>query len=185
MKKWKKVLIIILCIIAALAAAGISVYKLYVEPKIVDPALLKVQEALNNENVQQSVDSFVNEMLESGVLQESDIQEYIDLRAVQEIENAVKEHNDAEAAAQAKPTSKPTATPKKKMTLIERAKAEMTADEFAFAMSVYSRVDVNFILSNIGTNRKAVKEHAKSRLSGAEISRALKIYSKYSYILRE
>ncbi len=220
MKRWKKVLIIIFSIIIILLLGAYGTYKLYVEPKIVDPALLKLQEVLNDEDVQKAVDDFVNEMLESGYLEEADIPEYLEYRselnleqtpggeaqksaqsAISDTNTAVSgsdlntssdsvpasgsvQHAPTQTSSPAK-TSPPQAKGKKKMTLIERAKAEMTADEFAFSMYIYGKVDVGYVTSNIGTNREAVKAYAKRTLTSGEISRSLSIYSKYSYILKQ
>ena len=214
MKRWKKVLIIIFSIIIILLLGAYGTYKLYVEPEIVDPALMKLQEVLNDEDVQQAVDDFVNEMLESGYLEEGDIPEYLEYRselnlepspgaesqqaeqpesstenttasnAVPASENIQPSPAPTQNATPAK-TSPPQAKGKKKMTLIERAKAEMTAEEFAFSMHIYGKVDVGYVTSNIGTNREAVKAYAKRTLSSSEISRSLAIYSKYSYILKQ
>jgi len=222
MKRWKKVLIIIFSIIIILLFGAYGTYKLYVEPKIVDPALLKLQEVLNDEDVQKAVDDFVNEMLESGYLEEADIPEYLEYRSELNLEpspageaqtsaqpaasdtntavsgsnpntssDSVPASGDVQPAPTQKPSSAPAKTPppkakgKKKMSLIDRAKAEMTAEEFAFSMHIYSKVDVGYVTSNIGTNREAVKAYAKRTLSSSEISRSLAIYSKYSYILKQ
>lgn len=220
MKRWKKVLIIIFSIIIILLLGAYGTYKLYVEPEIVDPALMKLQEVLNDEDVQQAVDDFVNEMLESGYLEEADIPEYLEYRSELNLEqtpggeaqksaqSAISDTNTAvsssdlntssdsvPASGSVQPaptqtsspakTSSPQAKGKKKMTLIERAKAEMTAEEFAFSMHIYGKVDVGYVTSNIGTNREAVKAYAKRTLSSSEISRSLAIYSKYSYILKQ
>ncbi len=216
MKKRNKILLIILIVIAVIAGGAYCTYKFYLEPVVLEKTLEKAQAVLNDEKVQSEVEKFVEDMVQSGVLQDSDLKEYIDYKAKEEAAKAQKEQAAAEnngsgsgsnsggslnpggaknggntaaengGAVQTeapKPTPAPTNQPKK--TLMERVKESMTADEFSFAMSIYGKIDVNYVLSNINSNREEVKDYVKSHLSGSEISKSLNIYAKYSYLLSE
>ena len=295
MKKWHKILIAIFAVLVVIGGAGYGIYKKAVEPKV-ENALEKVQKVLEDEQVQSEVEKFVQELIDSGVLNESDIQGYLKYKtgkapgeaqtgestdgaeSTQGTDASVKEENasdgtekntatgqtynskgntdktkdtsgnqkkssdsskgksagdvsgsgnnsasdsskgksagnvsgngknaasdgkgnkgtepfepqptkSAQANMPAAPAEveEPTPAPKKK-TLMERVKEAMSPDEFAFAMSIYSRIDTGYVLSNMNTNRAEVKEYVQRTLSGAEISRALEIYGKYSYLLSE
>lgn len=210
MKKRNKILLIILIVIAVIAGGAYCTYKFYLEPVVLEKTLEKAQAVLNDEKVQSEVEKFVEDMVQSGVLQDGDLKEYIDYKAKEEAAKTQKEQAAAEnngsgsgsnsdgaknggntaaengGAAQTeapKPTPAPTNQPKK--TLMERVKESMTADEFSFAMSIYGKIDVNYVLSNINSNREEVKDYVKSHLSGSEISKSLNIYAKYSYLLSE
>ena len=275
MKKWHKILIAIFAVLVVIGGAGYGIYKKAVEPKV-EKALEKVQKVLEDEQVQSEVEKFVQEMIDSGVLNESDIQGYLKYKtgkapgeaqtgessdgaeSAQGADSAGKEENtpgsteknnvkketdnsngktgktkdssgnqkktsdsskgkntdnvsgngknaasdgkgnkgtepfepqptkSAQANMPAAPVEveEPTPAPKKK-TLMERVKEAMSPDEFAFAMSIYSRIDTGYVLSNMNTNRAEVKAYVQRTLSGAEISRALEIYGKYSYLLSE
>ena len=230
MKKWQKACLIIVIVAGVLCGAGYGIYKVAFEPKV-EQALEKAQTVLNNEDFQNEVDKFVQEMIDSGVLEDADIQNYVqfktsrDEKQADQSENAVgaagngnaesgnagsggKIDSSAEAAgaggnnttsktvsdsrktsgksAPADPGAAP-ATPKpaKSKKLIDRVKEAMTPEEFSFAMSVYGKLDVGYVTSNMNSNREEVKEYVKSVLSSSEISRCIDIYGKYSYLLSE
>lgn len=163
MKRKYKVLIAIGIVLVIIAGAAFGVYEFYGKQKI-EETLEKAQQVLTDENLRKEVDAFVLEMEETGVLDELQVQTYNEQK-----ENYVsKEANETERA----------------MTLMEKVKAAMTAEEFAFAMSMYGKVDVGYVLSHIHTNRAAAKKHIKSVLTSDEISKSLAIYNKYSYLLK-
>ena len=166
MKKWHKWIIAIAVFIAAIVIALVCVYRFYAKDKI-EATLEKAQTILQDEKVREEVEQFVDEMVEAGELNDAELEGYQAYK-----EAMVPVHTD-----------KPVTTPKPK-TLIERVRAEMTAEEFAFAMSVYGKLDINYCLANYHTNKKEVKKYIKSVLSSSEISRSLEIYGKYSYILK-
>ena len=184
MKKWHKVLIAVLAVLVVAVVAAVCVYQYYAKEKI-EKALEKAQTVLQDENLRKEIDDFVNELVESGELDESQLEEYLEYKDAMDSETATPTPAPQVPEATQKPvtTPAPIPTPKPK-TLMERVKAEMTVEEFAFAMSMYGKIDVNYCLANYYTNRNAVKNHIKSRLTGAEISRSLAIYGKYSYILK-
>lgn len=225
MKKWQKACIIIVIIAGILCGAGYGIYKVTFEPKV-EQALEKAQTVLNNEAFQDEVDKFVQEMIDSGVLEDADIQNYVqfktsrDEKQAAQSENAEgaadsggagnsgKPDNGAETAdagetnttskavpdaqktsgksAPADPGAAPaTPKPSKSTKLIDRVKEAMTPEEFSFAMSVYGKLDVGYVTSNMNSNREEVKEYVKSVLSSSEISRCIDIYGKYSYLLSE
>lgn len=173
MKKWHKVLIAVLVFILAVVLAGVCVYHYYAKDKI-EKTLEKAQTILQDEKLRKEIEGFADEMVLNGEMESSQLEGYLVYKDALENEN--KKTSPSVAPA-------PTATPKPK-TLMERVKAEMTAEEFAFAMAMYGKIDVNFCLANYYTNRSAVKKHIKSRLTSDEISRSLEIYGKYSYILK-
>ena len=164
MKRKYKVLISIGIVLVILIGAAFGFYEFYGKNKI-EKTLEKAQQVLTDENIRQEVDTFVVEMEEAGVLDEVQVQEYKEQK-----ENYVP--------------AKPTPVPKESAALIDRVKSSMTTDEFAFAMSMYSKVDTGYVLSNINKDRAAVKKYLKSVLTSSEISKSLAIYNKYSYLLK-
>ena len=199
MKKRNKILLTVLIIVALLLGGAYGAYKFYFEPVVLEKTLEKAQNVLTDEKVQDEVQKFVDDMLQSGVLQDNDLTEYIDYKAKEE---AAKQEKAAEAQQvnvqdnatepkseskpqKSEPTPKPQPTQKAKKPLMDRVKSAMTADEFSFAMSIYGKIDVNYVLSNINSNREEVKQYVKSNLTSSEISRSLNIYAKYSYLLSE
>ena len=170
MKKWHKLLIAIVVFITAVIIALVCVYQYYAKDKI-ESTLQKAQTILQDESIRKEVENFVDEMVENGEIEDTELEGYIAYKEAMAL---------AETSA---PAAKPVATPKPK-TLIERVQAEMTAEEFAFAMSVYGKLDINYCLANYYTNKAEVKKYIKSVLSSSEISRSLEIYGKYSYILK-
>ncbi len=174
MKKWHKWLITVLILISAVIIASVCVYHYYAKDKI-EKALEKAQIILQDEKLRKEVENFADEMVENGELDGSQLEGYL----------AYKEAEEAKAslAPTQKPVSYTAPTPAPK-TLMERVKEEMTAEEFAFAMSIYGKIDVNYCIANYYTNKKEVKKYIKSVLTSSEISRSLEIYGKYSYILK-
>lgn len=165
MKRWHKVLIVIAVIVSLLALAATAFYKLYAEEKI-EYTLSKAQKILNDPDIQKNIDGIVDEMLQGGELDEEQMQDYMGYK---------------EAIANEK---SPAATQTKPLTLFERVKAAMTADEFAFAMYIYGKLDIGYVTGNLHSNRAGVKKYVKSVLTQEEISKSLTIYKKYSYLLK-
>lgn len=64
-----------------------------------------------------------------------------------------------------------------------RMKEAMTASEFAFASSMYGKIDLGYAQSLYAQDKAAAKEYIYSRVSSSEISRALEIYAKYAYLV--
>ena len=164
MKRKYKVLISIGIVLVILIGAAFGFYEFYGKNKI-EETLQKAQLVLTDENLRKEVDSFVVEMEDAGILDNAQVEEY-------------REQKEPQAMPEKTPS------PAKPMTLMDKVKAAMTADEFAFAMSMYSKVDTGYILSNIYTDRPAVKKYLKSVLTSSEISKSLAIYNKYSYLLK-
>lgn len=165
MKKWHKVLVVLAVVISLLALAATAFYKLYAEEKI-EYTLSKAQKILNDPDIQNNIDTIVDEMLQAGELGEEQMQDYMGYK---------------EAMTNEKPTS---VAPAKPLTLFERVKTAMTADEFAFAMYIYGKLDIGYVTGNIHSNRAGVKKYVKSVLTQDEISKSLTIYKKYSYLLK-
>ena len=159
MKRKYKVLIAIGIELVIIIGAAFGVYEFYGKDKI-EKTLEKAQQVLTDEDLRAEVDTFVMEMEQAGVLDEAQVQSYKE-----------QKENDIASYPEAK-------------TLMDRVKAAMTAEEFAFAMSMYSKLDTGYILSNIYTDRPAVKKYIKSVLTSSEISKSLAIYNKYSYLLK-
>lgn len=167
MKKWQKILLIIILVIFILSVIGIAVYKIKFEPVInqkIDKAIEKVETTIKDENFQQQVDDITQSMVEDGVISQENIPTY---------ENLDEKDKDIIKKAS------------KKQDLKSKLKAAMTAEEFAFALSLYSRIDLGYAQSLLVTDRAAAKQYIYSKASKDEISRALKIYNKYSYLLTE
>ena len=170
MKKWHKLLIAIVVFITVTIIALVCVYQYYAKDKI-ESTLQKAQTILQDESIRKEVENFVDEMVENGEIEDAELEGYI-------------AYKEAMAPAETPaPSGKPVVTPKPK-TLMERVQEEMTAEEFAFAMSMYSKLDINYCLANYYTNKAKVKKYVKSVLTSSEISRSLEIYGKYSYILK-
>ncbi len=169
MKRRNKVLLIIGIVLAIVAVTAFGVYEFYGKNKI-ENALEKAQQVLADEDLRKEVDTFVAELEETGVLDAEQVQEYTEQK-----EN-YQQHSVVSSAT--------TAPDKKPATLMDRVKAAMTAEEFAFAMSMYGKIDTGYVLSYMYTDRAAVKKYIKSVLTSDEISRSLAIYNKYSYLLK-
>ena len=179
LKKWQKVILILLAIIIAIVLGFSAFFNFYVKDKIED-ALVKVQQVICDPELQKEIDSIVNEMIESGELQISQLDEYMHYQnAIEQMDAQQNTEPDAgNATGQVpSPTDKP-------VSLYDRVKAEMTADEFAFAMYIYGKVDIGYVTGNIHSNREGVKRYIKSVLTSDEISKSLTIYKKYSYLLK-
>ncbi len=170
MKRKYKILIILGIIIVVIIATVFGVYEFYAKNKI-ESALQKAQNVLVDEDIRKEVDTFVTELEETGVLDAAQVQEYTEQKESYEQKNTVEQ--------QSAPAPK-----KKQETLVDKVKGAMTTDEFSFAMSMYGKVDAGYVLSNINTDRAAVKKYLKSVLTSDEISKSLAIYNKYSYLLK-
>ncbi|MBQ7975005.1 MAG: hypothetical protein IJ300_04895 [Clostridia bacterium] len=179
MKKWHKWIIAVLVSVAIIAAGTVCVYKFYAKDKI-EGALEKAQAVLQDETLKKEVETFVEEMVESGELDSSQLEGYL---VYKEADSSQSPEPSQEVKPESRSVSAPTPTPKPK-TLMERIRAAMTAEEFAFAMAMYGKIDVNYCFANYYTDRAAVKKHIKSVLTSSEISRSLEIYGKYSYLLK-
>ncbi|MBP3360541.1 MAG: hypothetical protein J6N52_06790 [Clostridia bacterium] len=204
MKKWQRICLIIVIVAGILSGTGYGVYKVAFEPKV-EQALERAQTVLNNEAFQDEIDKFVQEMIESGALQDADIQNYVQFKTSRdEKKNVEAAGGEADSSSTAAPETKPapanpapakpapkatappaTAKPAKSKKLIDRVKEAMTPEEFSFAMSIYNKLDVGYITSNMNSKREEVKAYVKSVLSSSEISRCIDIYGKYSYLLSE
>ena len=186
MKKGTKIFLGIVAALLLLFGGAYLGYKMKVEPSI-EKELEKVQEVLEDDEFKQKVDKIVFDFQNSGILTDESINDYLKSRGLSssgQSQNSDLQGNTLAAhdiySSQNAPT---TDAPKKSTKLVDRVKDAMTADEFAFAMSVYNRLDIGYCTSNMNSDREAVKAYVRSVLSDAEISRALSIYSKYSYLL--
>ncbi len=177
MKKWHKWIIAVLVSVAIIAAGAVCVYKFYAKDKI-EGALEKAQAVLQDETLKKEVETFVEEMVASGELDNSQLEGYL---VYKEAASSQSSEPSQEVKPETKSVSAPTQKPK---TLMERIRAAMTAEEFAFAMAMYGKIDVNYCFANYYTDRAAVKKYIKSVLTSSEISRSLEIYGKYSYLLK-
>ena len=187
MKKLKIVITVFLIIISVLIFAVIAgrfviIDKLSNNAQIND-AVEKIDTIINDENTKIQVNEFVQQLVDDGVLDEQQIDQYV---------KVIEEEPDLSLNINGKTlgkgeTSKPTEAPKseKPKSKTERILSAMTPAEASFAMSVYSRVNVNEVMSLMKTDKAAAKKYVTDRLSSEEISRALSIYSKYSYLLKE
>ena len=167
MKKWHKIVLISVLVIFVISIIAIAIYKIKFEPIIndkIDKAIEKVETTIKDENFQKQVDDITQSMVEDGVISENNIPTYenLDEKDKDKIKNASK-----------------------KQDLKAKLKAAMTAEEFAFALSLYSRIDLGYAQSLLATDRAAAKQYIYSKATRAEISRALEIYAKYSYLLTE
>lgn len=204
MKRWHKVILIILSILLVIGISGFIVYKKVIEPMIdekLDIVIDKLEEVSENVEIQDEIDSMVQTMIADGVIAEESIPTYNQLRNEElekkkqneEMENKAsgeenKLSNEAntEKKAEAAPATSvaPTSKPADKDDLRSRMKAAMTADEFSFASSMYGKIDLGYAQSLYSSDKEAAKEYIYSRLTSAEISRSLEIYAKYSYLVR-
>ncbi len=184
-----------------------------IDDKIGDVAV-KMSQIINDESFQSQIDEMAQSMMDDGVIKPEDVPTYNKMKLENEAKrredeeaaqriveqivaedegkkgNTVKtpkpEKTPTEEAPQnvVKEEKKETPAPLTKKTLMERLKAAMTADEFSFALSMYRRIDLGYAQSLLKTDRAAAKEYIYSKASPAEISRALEIYAKYSYLLK-
>lgn len=167
MKKSQKIVLIIILVIFILVIEGFIVYKKAFEPILnekIDKAIEKVEKTINDENLQTRIDDITQSMIDDGVINEESIPTYQSLKQ--------KDKNKENKSAS-------------KQDLKAKLKAAMTAEEFAFALSLYSRIDLGYAQSLLATDREAAKKYIYSKASKQEISRALEIYAKYSYLLSE
>lgn len=157
-----------LAVILVISAALVLFYKFYAEEKI-ENTLEKAQTVMNNQELQAEIDEMVGKMVADGEVEETQVQEYM-------------EYKDA---LEQKPVATPSANAAKAtQRLMDRVRKAMTADEFAYAMYIYGKIDVKYVASNIVKNREEVKKYVKSVLTSEEISKCLTIYKKYSYLLK-
>lgn len=205
MKKWHKVVLIILSILLVIGIAGFTVYKKIIEPMIdekLDIVIEKLEVVSENTELQDEIDSMVQIMIADGVITEESIPTYNQLRNEElekkkqneETEKSMPEENKSgneqkpvkEAEEAPIPAATPTPTPKptSKDDLRSRMKAAMTAEEFSFASSMYGKIDLGYAQSLYSSDKATAKEYIYSRLTSAEISRSLEIYAKYSYLVR-
>ncbi len=77
MKLWKKILIIIAAVLVVLSAVGACVYKFYIVPKYIEPALEFVSTALMNSEYQDALSDLANELVEDGILDEYTAKTYL------------------------------------------------------------------------------------------------------------
>lgn len=191
MKKLKIAAVVLIIIISAasvLIVAGrqIMIKNLAKNSKVND-MVQKIETVITDENAKLQLNEFVQQLVNDGVLNEQQIDDYVKV-----IENEPElslnvngktigetTSNSAEATVQPKASDK---TPKSKT---EKILSAMTPSEASFAMSVYSRVSMSEVMSLMKTDKSAAKKYVTDRLSSDEISRALAIYSKYSYLLKE
>ncbi len=166
MKKWQKIVLISVLVIFVLGIVGFIVYKKAVEPVLnekIDKVIEKVEKTMNDENFQKKVDDIAQSMMDDGVITEESTPIYQSLKKAQSVIDKPAQKKDLKA----------------------RLKEAMTAEEFAFAMSLYSRIDLGYAQSLLASDREKAKQYIYSKATKEEISRALEIYAKYSYILAE
>lgn len=77
MKLWKKILIIVAAILIVLSAVGGCVYKFYIVPKYIEPALEFVSTALMNSEYQDALSDLANELVRDGILDEYTAKTYL------------------------------------------------------------------------------------------------------------
>lgn len=167
MKRWQKIILILVLVIFIVGILGIIVYKKAFEPVVnekIDKVIEKVEKTIRDENFQKQVDDITQSIIADGVITEDSIPTYQNLKTKDK--SNTKKTNSIE-------------------TLKAKLKAAMTAEEFAFALSLYSRIDLGYAQSLLANDREAAKQYIYSKASPEEISRALEIYAKYSYILTE
>ena len=182
-----------------------------IDDKLGDVAV-KMSHIINDESFQSQIDEMAQSMMDDGVIKPEDVPTYNKMKLENEAKRREEEEaaqrtleqivaeEDAKKGKSSK-TPKPEATedvpqsvvkdekkenaaPLNKKTLRARLKAAMTADEFAFALSMYNRIDLGYAQSLLKTDRAAAKAYIYSKASPAEISRALEIYAKYAYLLK-
>lgn len=168
MKKAKKIILIFLSVVVVLVGGTLLAYRFALRP-VLEKKVEQVAHKINDGSLHKVVDSVASEMIQEGIISEESIPTY-NQYASEQVEDKAPEV---------------TTKPLKKKTLMQKLEEAMTAEEFAFAMSLYSRVDINYGMHLLNTDRQAAKEYVYSKATPAEISRALEIYAKYAYILRE
>ena len=152
MKKWQKIILISVLVIFVLGIIGIAIYKIKFEPIIndkIDKAIEKVEKTMNDENFQKRFDDIAQSMMDDGVITADSVPTY------QSLKNKDKNSEN-------KPVSK--------QDLKAKLKAAMTAEEFAFALSLYSRIDLGYAQSLLATDRKAAKEYIYSKFFSQTMS---------------
>ena len=167
LKKMWKIIIVIFAVIVILTLGMFITYRVALRP-VLEKKVEQVANKINDGTVQKIVDSVAQEMIQEGAISQESIPTYS-----QYTEETQKEQVPV---ATKKPNNKP---------LMQRLEEAMTVEEFAFAMSLYKRIDINYAMNLLKTDRPAAKKYAYSKATAEEISRALEIYAKYAYILSE
>ncbi len=184
MKKVKKILIILLIVIIALVGiffgGKYALIKYLSGNDKINELVDKAAEIVSDEKVQREIETMVNEMIEDGTLNVEELDTYMEYR---DKANQLATPAPAEPVTAATPA--PTKAPVKGKTRTERILNAMAPSDAAFARSMFGRINLNHALSLWSTDQPAAKAYIKSCLSSGEISRALGIYSKYSYLLKE
>ena len=73
----KKIVLITAAVIAALTVSGMTVYKLIIVPKYIEPLLDSAAEMMKDSDVQDTVTSIAKDLADRGVLDENTFREYI------------------------------------------------------------------------------------------------------------
>ncbi len=77
MKKWKKILVIVAAVLIVLSGVTTGVYKLYIVPKYIEPALEFVSSALMNSEYQDMLSELANRLVDDGILDEYTAKTYL------------------------------------------------------------------------------------------------------------
>ncbi len=73
----KKIVLIAVAVIAALTVSGMTVYKLIIVPKYIEPLLDSAAEMMKDSDVQDTVTSIAKDLADRGVLDENTFREYM------------------------------------------------------------------------------------------------------------
>jgi len=194
------IILLILLILAGLVAGGAVIYW----NKVLQP---KIAEQLTPENLPEGelpkgIGEILLEEVEQ-ILQEPDVQEYINQENPNETSELLGEIEAAKQKnQQIQPTPTPQATnapkeekedvsgvvPKAYRSLYEQHKNEIDPNDLRTAIRLASKVDVGYLLGFLkggltSAEKKEMKAYLMQRMSSSDISKGVRLFSKYSYLL--
>ncbi len=171
---------VILGVIVVFLASGAGVYHFYVKPK-----LESVVERAGDDN---GIDA--NKILDEveQTIQEEDVQNYINENNPNESEELKAAIEEAKQRNEQQKQEEQAQTNQKPKTKYEKIKEQVAPADLKDGMALASKVDAGYILGLLSggltpEEKHELKTYLTSRLSGAEISRGIQLFSKYSYLL--
>ena len=203
MKKWKKVLIIIVSVIVLSAGAALSVYHFYIVPKYIEPMLETAAYILNDDSVKDEISQIAEELRQKGLLDDELVSEFV-------AENAAVQATPEPTPGQAEPQNTETtektgrkysygkkknttqeeaeqATPKPSVdtsNLYERVKSQVEAEDLKRGYEFLGKLDMSKIRS-LASDRAELKKYIKNTLTEDEYAELIGLYIKYSFLLKQ
>lgn len=180
----KRILIVLLCVIIFIIAAGVIAYNVFLKPNV-EKVLTAVDEVILSGELFDEIDPYMtDELLKQ--LEESVDDEVGEAHEIPS-NKADGENTDIEN----KPTTKiDPKNPNSYKSKYDYIKANVRAEDFARGLEFASRIDIQYVLGIIEggltiPEKVELKEYLNERFTSTEQAEGLSLYIKYSHLLKK